>query len=440
MRVERIELDGFRCYDTAAASFADGITAVVGAERGRQDEPARGRPPGAVRLLAAHHGRVALRPRGRAVPARRGRRRTTPRAGTSVSVALAPGEPRRIRLDGRRAALARSARRPVRVPRLPARAARRRAARAGGAPRLPRSRGRAHRAGACGHGGRVRPCARAAQRAPAPDPGRCGRGRGPRSVGRAARDARRGADRGPGPARAHVSRRRSRRTWRRSAASRVRRSRYRPRVARRSAGRAPSRSAAPVTSRAPPPPPDRTSTTSSCTSTPASCARSAPRASSARRCWRCCWPRRRSSPSCAASRRCSCSTTCSPSSTSTGARGCSGPSRGIGQAIVTTTEAAHLPEPRRPRADGRRRLDRRGRLTRRLAAGGRSAACAASAICSERCSRPRPVRSTCSPVLRVWPAAVGAGIAREAWPARTAADGTLVVHVTSSAVGERADR
>ena len=36
------------------------------------------------------------------------------------------------------------------------------------------------------------------------------------------------------------------------------------------------------------------------------------------------------------------------------------------------------------------------------------------------------------PVLRVWPAAVGATIAREAWPVRTTADGTLVVHVTSS--------
>ena len=36
------------------------------------------------------------------------------------------------------------------------------------------------------------------------------------------------------------------------------------------------------------------------------------------------------------------------------------------------------------------------------------------------------------PVLRVWPAAVGATLAREAWPARMAADGTLVVHVTSS--------
>jgi hypothetical protein len=36
------------------------------------------------------------------------------------------------------------------------------------------------------------------------------------------------------------------------------------------------------------------------------------------------------------------------------------------------------------------------------------------------------------PVLRVWPAAVGETIAREAWPARMAPDGTLVVHVTSS--------
>jgi hypothetical protein len=36
------------------------------------------------------------------------------------------------------------------------------------------------------------------------------------------------------------------------------------------------------------------------------------------------------------------------------------------------------------------------------------------------------------PVLRIWPAAVGDVFAREAWPVRTAADGTLVVHVTSS--------
>ncbi len=36
------------------------------------------------------------------------------------------------------------------------------------------------------------------------------------------------------------------------------------------------------------------------------------------------------------------------------------------------------------------------------------------------------------PILRAWPAAVGAPVAREAWPARMAQDGTLVVHVTSS--------
>jgi hypothetical protein len=36
------------------------------------------------------------------------------------------------------------------------------------------------------------------------------------------------------------------------------------------------------------------------------------------------------------------------------------------------------------------------------------------------------------PILRVWPEAVGAPVAREAWPARMGQDGTLVVHVTSS--------
>jgi hypothetical protein len=36
------------------------------------------------------------------------------------------------------------------------------------------------------------------------------------------------------------------------------------------------------------------------------------------------------------------------------------------------------------------------------------------------------------PILRAWPDAVGAPVAREAWPARMAQDGTLVVHVTSS--------
>ena len=36
------------------------------------------------------------------------------------------------------------------------------------------------------------------------------------------------------------------------------------------------------------------------------------------------------------------------------------------------------------------------------------------------------------PILRAWPDAVGAPVAREAWPARMTQDGTLVVHVTSS--------
>ena len=36
------------------------------------------------------------------------------------------------------------------------------------------------------------------------------------------------------------------------------------------------------------------------------------------------------------------------------------------------------------------------------------------------------------PILRAWPDAVGAPVAREAWPARMTTDGTLVVHVTSS--------
>jgi hypothetical protein len=36
-------------------------------------------------------------------------------------------------------------------------------------------------------------------------------------------------------------------------------------------------------------------------------------------------------------------------------------------------------------------------------------------------------------VVEVWPAAVGAAIARNAWPARVARDGTLHVHASSSA-------
>lgn len=38
-------------------------------------------------------------------------------------------------------------------------------------------------------------------------------------------------------------------------------------------------------------------------------------------------------------------------------------------------------------------------------------------------------------LLAAWPAAVGDGIARNAWPARFQRDGTLIVHVSSSAWG-----
>jgi Dna[CI] antecedent, DciA len=37
-----------------------------------------------------------------------------------------------------------------------------------------------------------------------------------------------------------------------------------------------------------------------------------------------------------------------------------------------------------------------------------------------------------APVVEAWPAAVGADIARNAWPARLARDGTLHVHTTDS--------
>jgi hypothetical protein len=38
-------------------------------------------------------------------------------------------------------------------------------------------------------------------------------------------------------------------------------------------------------------------------------------------------------------------------------------------------------------------------------------------------------------VVTAWPAAVGEGIARHAWPARTQSDGTLVVHVRDAIWG-----
>jgi hypothetical protein len=52
--------------------------------------------------------------------------------------------------------------------------------------------------------------------------------------------------------------------------------------------------------------------------------------------------------------------------------------------------------------------------------------------------------ATLAPLVDAWPAAVGSEIARNAWPARVARDGTLHVHTSSSAwafeLGQLEDR
>jgi DNA replication and repair protein RecF len=100
VRVERIELTGFRCYETAEATFATGVTAVVG-------------PNGAGKtslLEAVHLALCGYSPRttveARCVRAGAPFLRAVATAHDAegrheVSIALAPGEPRRIRLDGR---------------------------------------------------------------------------------------------------------------------------------------------------------------------------------------------------------------------------------------------------------------------------------------------------------------------------------------------------
>lgn len=47
----------------------------------------------------------------------------------------------------------------------------------------------------------------------------------------------------------------------------------------------------------------------------------------------------------------------------------------------------------------------------------------------------RPGGGDIEAITRVWPAAVGESVARNAWPARLARDGTLHVHVASSTWG-----
>ena len=66
MRAQRVRLRDFRSYERAEAELGDGLTVVARAERGRQDEPARGR------LLRADRALVPHVERARAGAARRG--------------------------------------------------------------------------------------------------------------------------------------------------------------------------------------------------------------------------------------------------------------------------------------------------------------------------------------------------------------------------------
>src|SRR3954454_18706647 len=100
MRVERIELAGFRCYETAAASFADGITAVVGPNGAGKTSLLE-----AVHLvLAGYSPRTTVETRciRDGAPFLRVAAAAHDAEGRhELSLALAVGEPRRIRLGGR---------------------------------------------------------------------------------------------------------------------------------------------------------------------------------------------------------------------------------------------------------------------------------------------------------------------------------------------------
>jgi hypothetical protein len=51
-----------------------------------------------------------------------------------------------------------------------------------------------------------------------------------------------------------------------------------------------------------------------------------------------------------------------------------------------------------------------------------------------------PIEGDTAAIVRAWPHAVGATVARNAWPARIARDGTLLVHTTSSTWAFELDR
>jgi DNA replication and repair protein RecF len=100
VRVERIELAGFRCYESAAAAFADGVTAVVGPNGAGKTSLLE-----AVHLvLAGYSPRTTVETRCIRDGAPFLRVAATARdaeGAHELSLALAAGEPRRIRLDGR---------------------------------------------------------------------------------------------------------------------------------------------------------------------------------------------------------------------------------------------------------------------------------------------------------------------------------------------------
>ena len=162
----------------------------------------------------------------------------------------------------------------------------------------------------------------------------------------------------------------------------------------------------------------RTYTISASRRAAATCARSAPRASSASPCWRSCSPRRRRCDRGSARRRSSSSTTCSPSSTETGALR-------LRDALAYGSDRRHrdrsgrVPERACAGALGHARrgplMDRIGdEIARELARSGSRDALPLAALTA------------------AWPEVVGDTVARRAWPLRIARDGTLHVATASA--------
>ena len=357
MRVTRLELRDFRNYEAAELELPAGLAVVVGPNGAGKTNLLEAVYFGCTGALAAHLQRA----RARAPRRRRSRawwsRRATRTASHRLEAGFEPGEAKRLRVDGsagRRASPTLDARPLVSVF-LPERLELVKGAPAGAA-RPPRpGRGRAL-------AGSRRRRAAAYSRALAQRNALLGRIRagasGPGALdawdaelareGIALMEDRAEAVEGlrepfarlaeqlglPGPAEV----------------------RYRPRSARERRRRAspPSwPSAAPPTSSAASPPTGRTATSCCCCSTARRCAPTARRASSAPRCWRCCSP----SASCSPSRRgrppLMLLDDVMSELDSERRELLADLLRSGGQAIVTATEADHVPGRRRGRADPR---------------------------------------------------------------------------------------